>query len=128
MRKFHYTRGTVLFLGDLEQIRRPNMSDIFKRYISVKIHNTEQILHLEVRNSGLRILDHLDLSVGSEILFSYEFQGKILDNKETGAVRLINNILLTQIKKYIPNFNSNRYGDRKDREVSNYQRRPSRTS
>lgn len=101
MKKFNYTRGLITNISELEQIRRPKNSDIFKRYISVKIHNTHQSVHLEIRNSGLKLIEHLDLDVGSEILFTYEFQA-VTVKKDTHNL-YINNVLLTQIKKYTPN-------------------------
>lgn len=104
-----YQRGTIQAISDLEQVRRPKMSDIFKRYITVKLYEKTEIVHLEIRNSGLKLIDHLDLKEGSEILFTYEFQGITITTKQ-GDTRLINNIVLTQIKNYRSHSNQNSNG------------------
>lgn len=101
-----YQRGTIQAISDLEQIRRPKLADIFKRYITVKFHEKSDIVHLEIRNSGLKLIDHLDLKEGSEILFTYEFQGITIKDR-LGNTKLINNVILTQIKNYRPYSNQN---------------------
>lgn len=105
-----YNRGVIQAISDLEQIRRPKLSDIFKRYITVKFHETEQVAHLEIRNNGLKLIDHLNLKEGSEILFTYEFQG-VTVKRQGKEPKLINNILITQIKNYIPHSKRNSNGN-----------------
>ncbi len=92
-----YITGKIIYISDLEQIRRPKMTDIFKKYIGVEIKETKERVFLEIRNSGLKLIDRLKLDVGVEIEFKYEFQG-VFYKTRNDETKFHNNILITQIK------------------------------
>lgn len=85
--------GTVEEISDIIQIRRLQKPDLFKKVLTVKSFETNQILYPEVRNTGLKILDTEGIEVGSLIEITFIFQGTEKDGKK------YNNILIQTIKR-----------------------------
>ena len=84
--------GTVEEISDIIQIRRLQKPDLFKKVLTVKSFETNQILYPEVRNTGLKILDTEGIEVGSLIEITFIFQGTEKDGKK------YNNVLIQTIK------------------------------
>jgi|GEM_PF-6620231 hypothetical protein len=85
--------GTVEEISDVIQIRRLQKPDLFKKVITIKSFETNQILYPEIRNTALKSLENEGIEIGSLVEITFIFQGTEKDGKK------YNNVLIQTIKR-----------------------------
>lgn len=86
-----YLTGKVNVIGELEQIKRQGIPDIYKRVLTIETDDG-QILFPELRNRRLNLLDANSIATGNEVEVQYIFQGSEKNGK------MYNNIYVSDIK------------------------------
>lgn len=86
--------GVIQDIGALEQIRRTQKPDIYKRLITI-IQEDGQKFYGEIRNNNIKILEREGLEMGDEVAVNIIFQGNEKDGKK------YNNILIHSIKRLV---------------------------
>lgn len=84
----------VIEVGEVQQLRRTQKPDIFKRIVELHLIDTEEVIFGEVRNSGIKILDREGVTEGSIVEVEITFEGAI----RIATNNKFNNLLISKIK------------------------------
>ncbi len=91
-KEYFKLKGVVTEIGELVNIQRTNIPDLYKRVLVVETIDGQK-LYPELRNAKLKLLDREQINESSTVEIEYSFEGSEKNGKR------YNNIYLNSIKR-----------------------------